>query len=139
MGQQQESEGQTDRHTDTEKLGPGGLGSLMENPQHPGSSACLSDIVEQRWGYCVQLDKEVRLLCTRRQVWLILVGAVHAGEQSSGHRHPAGESYGGHYPHTLSGPTHRPEEGFAVPLAKPHPKGKVLLIHGSEAIASVVV
>lgn len=37
-----------------------------------------------------------------RQVWLILVGEVCAGEQVSGHQHPGIESHGGHFLHTLS-------------------------------------
>lgn len=36
---------------DTQKeLGSGGLGSLMEKPQHPGSSACLLYRIEQTGG-----------------------------------------------------------------------------------------
>lgn len=52
----------------TEKLGSAGLGSLVEKPQHPGSSVCLLCIVEKGGqGYCRELSKEARLLYTDKQ------------------------------------------------------------------------
>lgn len=36
----------------------GELGFLLEKLQHSGSSVCILHRVEQRWGYCIQLNKE---------------------------------------------------------------------------------
>ena len=55
------------------KLGSGGLGSLTEMPQHPGSSACLLYRVEQRGrvlltvGPYIQINMEAGLLHTAEQ------------------------------------------------------------------------
>lgn len=39
-------EGRKGRHTSTEKLGSGGLGSQMGKPQDPGNSVCLLHMVK---------------------------------------------------------------------------------------------
>lgn len=49
-----------------------------------------------------------------RQVYLILVGMVFIGEQSSDYKYPGRESYSGHFLCTLSISTFGPEEGFAI-------------------------
>lgn len=74
----------------TEELGADGLGSLMEEPQHPGSSTCLLYRVEQgSLGFCRQLNREERVYYTagsRRQIFLISIGEVFVGERSSDHK-----------------------------------------------------
>lgn len=57
----------------TEKLGLGGLGSLMEKLQHSECSVSLVYRVET-WCYCVQLNKETWVIVhswMKRQVQLI--------------------------------------------------------------------
>lgn len=74
----------------------------------------------RRQGYYTQMNKGC--------VWLILVETVSGGEQSSGHKHWEGESYGGHFlcthfnihPWALSSPWIPPGEGFTTPTGMRH-------------------
>lgn len=43
------------RNTDIEKLGSGGLGSLMEKPQNPRNSACVLYTVDQGGGVIAKI------------------------------------------------------------------------------------
>lgn len=75
----------------------------------------------RRQGYYTQLNKGC--------VWLILVETVSGGEQSSGHKHWEGESYGGHFLRahltftpgkTLPSPWIPTWEGLTTPMGTRH-------------------
>lgn len=64
-----EAREQRKRHeTPARKLGSGGLSSLLEKPQHSGSSECLLCRVDQRGEcYCIQLNKKSGVINTDKR------------------------------------------------------------------------
>lgn len=100
--------------------------SVEETSAHNGNMFLLYK--QERQGECIWLNKEVGLVGadkqrrqgvwytagSSRQVYLILVGMVFIGEQSSDYKYPGRESYSGHFLCTLSISTFGPEEGFAI-------------------------
>ena len=100
------------------ELGSDGVGPLWEKPQHPGKATHFFYRVEWR-GRVIAYRKTRRqglwyTAGSSRQVYLILVGMVFIGEQSSDYKYPGRESYSGHFLCTLSISTFGPEEGFAI-------------------------
>lgn len=61
-------EGMESRHANTEKLGSGGLCSLMEKLLHPESLVHFFFIQRtERQGYCVEINKATGLVYTAKQ------------------------------------------------------------------------
>lgn len=126
----------TKRHTDKEKLGLGGLGSLMEKSQSlsPRSfSICAIYRWAEQQGYANSWIKKAGLMGYRWVKEACLANLSRSSPWwSLGHKHLEGGSYGGHSLHMLSAAAHRPEGGFAMPLSLT--QAKIGHFHGAEAL-----
>ena len=85
-----------------------------------------------------ELNKVALVLCqagSRRQVKLLLVGAVSVGRQSQGHDYLRGwgrRKLCGHLPHRLSASAHGPQKAF--PASDLTSRGRLPFPHSSEAV-----